>query len=377
MEEIKEEKKVEKEIVKKPKKRIFLKLIILLIFFFGGAAGMYALIYFYPAEFTTMTTKTIKDVTVTDKGIAEAVEKVYDAVVVVQTYKNKKVYSSGTGFVYKIDDKKAFILTNNHVIDGGDAVSVVFTNGKEITAEIIGNDKYSDIAVLSLDAFEDMQVVEIGKSDDMKVGDTVFAVGAPLDSEYSWTVTRGILSGKDRMVEVNSSKNTTADWIMKVLQTDTAINSGNSGGPLANSNGEVIGITSLKLVSSGVEGMGFAIPIETALEYADKFVKKEDIERPYLGVSMYSLSDINDAFYDSEVVSKGVYVTDVEKGSPAYEGGLRKGDIISKINDDEVNNVAYLKYNLYKYSAGDKIKMTIFRGPDKKTIEITLGKNSD
>lgn len=375
------EEQIEKKEIKKKKKNksnyVLLKIIIVVCVFFTGACCMYMLIYNYPTKFTTMTTKIVKDVTVTDAGISAAVEKVYDAVVVVETYKDGKVHASGTGFVYKTKEGKAYILTNNHVIAGGDEIKVLFTNKKEIKAEVIGKDTYADIALLQIDSFSGIKVASIGKSDAVKVGDTVFAVGAPLDSAYSWTVTRGILSGKDRMVEVSSSSNSNSDWVMKVLQTDAAINSGNSGGPLANSNGEVIGITSLKLISSGVEGMGFAIPIETALEYADIFMNNEEITRPYLGISMYSLDEVKEAFYDSENISEGVYIADVEKGSPAYDAGLRKGDIVTKVNEDEIPNVAYFKYNLYKYKVGEKISITVYRGSNEKVIEVTLGENSN
>lgn len=355
----------------------FLKIITIIICFFLGAGTMYAIMYFFPAEFveTINTTKVVKDVSITDTGLSEAVDKIYDAVVVVETYKNDTLTASGTGFVYKTEDKKGYILTNNHVISGGTKICVSFTNGKKLEAEVLGSDSYADIAVLSIESFSGISVASIGSSQNSKIGDTVFAVGAPLDSAYSWTVTRGILSGKERLIEVSSSQNKTftSDWVMSVLQTDAAINSGNSGGPLANANGEVIGITSLKLVSSGVEGMGFAIPIETALDYAEKIEKKEDIKRPYLGISMYNISDINTKYYDEDEISKGVYISEVEIGSPADKAGLKKGDIIVELNDIEIENVAYLKFNLYKYEVGEKVTMTIYRDDEKKSIDVTLG----
>ena len=367
----------------KNKSKILPKIILVIITFFAGAIGMYLVIYFYPTEFietkNVNTTKVVKDVSITDTGLSEAVDKIYNAVVVVQTYKDDRLIGSGTGFVYKKDGTKAYILTNNHVIASGNKVSVTFTDGNTIETEIMGSDKYADIAVLRIETFEDLSVAKLGSSEDAKVGDTVFAVGAPLDSAYSWTVTRGILSGKNRLIEVNSSNNysVTSDWVMTAIQTDTAINSGNSGGPLANANGEVIGITSMKLVSSGVEGMGFAIPIELATHYAEKLEKKEEVKRPYLGVSMYNVNEINTRYYDSEKVSNGVYIDMVENDSPADKAGLKKGDIIVKLNDDEIKNIAYLKYYLYKYDVGDQVKLTIYREDDKKTVELTLGENSN
>lgn len=355
---------------------ILIKIIVIIIVFFLGSACMYGLIYKFPTKFTTMTTKTIKDVTITENGISEAVDKIYDAVVIVENYKNNKLIGSGTGFVYKVGGDKAYILTNNHVISSGEEVTVIFTTKESKKAKIVGQDTYADIAVLEIDSFDDITIAITGSSDNAKIGDTVFAVGAPLDSVYSWTVTRGILSGKDRLVEVSSTNNSTSDWVMSVIQTDTAINSGNSGGPLANSNGEVIGITSMKLVSSGVEGMGFAIPIETALEYAAKFEKGEEITRPYLGVSMYNLSEVNKKYYDYEKITEGVYVASVEENSPADKAGIKEGDIITKINDTEVNSVAYLKYSLYKYNSNEKISITVYRDGNSKNIDVTLGTNS-
>ena len=347
--------------------------IILLVAFLLGALGMFALVKYYPVAITNNVTKTVKDVTVTETGIADAVEKVYDSVVTVETYKSGKLYGTGTGFVYKDDGNKAFILTNNHVIESGDEIKVVFTNQKSVKAEIVGSDKYADIAVLNVSSSDIITVASIGDSTSSRIGDTVFAVGAPIDSSaYSWSVTRGILSGKDRLVEVSLSNSTVSDWVMSVLQTDAAINSGNSGGPLANSNGEVVGINSMKLASSSIEGMGFAIPIEDALEYAKRLETGEKIERPYLGVSMYNLADI--LMQIRTDLTSGVYIDKVEKGSPADNAGLQSGDIIVKVGDDNISSVAFLKYQLYKHNVGDKINVSFYRGEELKMVTISLDK---
>jgi serine protease Do len=324
---------------------------------------------------TNSTAETVtKDVTITDTGIAESVSKVYDSVVVVETYVDGQLYATGTGFVYKTDDKYGYILTNNHVIEEGTEIKVVFTDKTEETVKVVGSDSYSDIALLAVSKDAVISVAETGSSKDIEVGDTTFAVGAPLDSAvYSWTVTRGILSGKNRLVEVSTSSSNyfaSSSYLMEVLQTDTAINSGNSGGPLCNANGEVIGITNMKISSSSVEGMGFAIPIETATEYADKFINGETIVRPYLGISMY---DMNSGMMGN---TKGVYVAAVEKGSPAADAGLQKGDIITKIGDASVDSSSYLKYELYKYDIGDKVTFTYTRNNKESTTTITLSSTS-
>ena len=196
---------------------------------------------------------------------------------VVENYVNGSLYATGSGFVYKTDNSYGYILTNSHVITNATSIKVAFTNdkNKKIDVQVVGSDEYSDVAVLKVAKKYVTQVAEIGDNSKMRVGDTTFAVGTPLDAKaYSWSVTRGVLSGKDRVVSSGSS-------YMTVLQTDTPINSGNSGGPLCNANGEVIGITNMKLASDQIEGMGFAIPIETATSYADKFLTGNDVRRPY------------------------------------------------------------------------------------------------
>ncbi len=350
--------------------------VVLVVVFFVGALSMFALVKYYPNTVTENVTKTIKDVTVNEQGIADAVEKIYDAVVTIETYQKNTLYATGTGFVYKSENDHAYVLTNHHVIEKGETVKVVFTNDKRVEAKVVGSDKYADIAVLMIDSKDVIQVASLGSSKASRIGDTVFAVGAPIDSSaYSWTVTRGIVSGKDRLVEVSLSNSSVSDWVMSVIQTDAAINSGNSGGPVSNSNGEVIGIASMKLGgsisgSATIEGMGFAIPIEDALEYAQKLESGKPIERPYLGVGMYNLSDTR---YTAPV-SSGVYVDSVEKGSPAEAAGLKPGDVIVKVNDSEIKSLAYLKYQLYKHNVGDTIRVSFYRGEKLETTSIHLSK---
>ena len=362
----------------KKSNNVLRNVILIIVVLFTGALLMYGVIYMYPQKFSTVVTKLEKDVTVNENGIADAVDKVYDAVVVVSTYNKTSLISSGTGFVYKTDGDKSYILTNNHVISGGNKVTVTFTDGSVEEINIVGSDVYSDIAVLSVSSDKIKTVAEIGSSNDSRVGDTLFTVGAPLDNVYSWTVTRGILSGKDRMVEVSLNNSKTSDYVMKVLQTDASINSGNSGGPLCNSNGEVIGITSLKLVSSGVEGMGFAIPIEDAVSMAENIINGQNRENPYIGISMLNLSQ---AYYYQEYysvikesnVSSGVIIVSVDSSSGAGKAGLQEKDIITKIGDTNVTSIAYLRYALYQYKTGDKVKVTYIRDGKENTAEVVLG----
>ena len=345
--------------------------------FLLGILLAYGIMYKFPEVFQETITKIEKDVTVTDKGIADAVEKVYDSVIIVSTYENNKQISSGSGFLYKTDDDKTYIITNHHVVDGGDSFKVTYTNGDVEKVELLGGDQYADIAVLEADVKENFEVVDVGSTDALRVGDTTFTVGAPLDNVYSWTVTRGIISGKERLVEISLDSSYNTDYIMNVLQTDAAVNSGNSGGPLCDSNGEVIGVISAKISASGVEGMGFAIPIEVAIEKAEQIINGESSEYPYLGASMVNVTDVMNNYYymsylkDTELTS-GVMIIDVEKNSSADEAKFKTGDIIIEINGNKISNVAYLRYELYKHNIGDTIKITYEREGKEKTVSVKL-----
>ena len=358
-------------------------LIPLLVFvaFIGGAAWSYLVIKQLDHG-TILTSGSGGNYTINENSISAAVDKVYDATVVVASYKGETLVSTGTGFVYKTDGSTSYIMTNNHVVSGGGSAKVIFSDGTSADTKILGGDTYADIAVLTVSTSSIKQVATLGNTENMKLGDTVFAVGAPLGDTYSGTVTKGILSGKDRLVEV-SLNGTTSDYYMKVLQTDTALNPGNSGGPLCNVNGEVIGVNSLKLTqetsgtsSYSVEGMGFAIPIEDALYYAETIEKGGSIKRPYIGVSML---DITNSYYLWQAkitipdnVKAGVAVVDVESNSPADKAGIKKGDIITKIENDDISSVAKLRYELYKHSPGDKITVTYNRNGKELKTEVTL-----
>ena len=318
--------------------------------------------------------KSEKEVTVNENGIADAVEKIYDSVVTVENIKNDDIYATGTGFLYKKIDNKYYIITNYHVVQNSEEIRIMFTNKETKKAKYEGGDKYADIALLSYETTDELKLAYLGDSTIARVGDTVFAIGTPLDSEvYSWTVTRGVLSGKNREVAVSISSGYSKDWIMQVLQTDTAINTGNSGGPLCNSNGEVIGVTNMKLVTTGVEGMGFAIPIEEASHYADAIINGEDISRPQIGISMVDTSNSSIAKkygYNSKI--EGVIITDIIANSSAAKAGLQVGDLITQIEDIKIKNSAMLRYQLYKYKIGSTIKVKYIRNQTENTIKVTL-----
>ena len=268
-------------------------------------------------------------------------------------------------------------MTNNHVISTEGKIKVLFTNGAELDAEIVGSDVYSDIAVLSVKGNDKIVSATLGKSVDSKIGDTVFTVGSPEGSDYAGTVTKGIISAKDRVVEVALSNSESYDYYMDVLQTDAAINPGNSGGPICNINGEVIGITNMKLVDDTVEGMGFAIPIEDALEVAEILEKSGKVTRPYVGVEILDLSNEFNLWKAGilipEGVNGGVVVYNVVSNSPADEAGLEKGDIIIKLGDKEIKNLADFRYELYKYEPGDEVLVVYNRDGKEEKTSLKLG----
>ena len=346
----------------------------------SGGLGAYLMIGTRQNTTTTTNGVTTSTAKLTEtNSISDAVSKVYDAVVVVEVYSNNQLASTGTGFVYKKANGKAYLMTNNHVISGGKTVKVLFQNGDELEATTVGSDTYSDIAILSVKDSDKIVAATTGASDKSKVGDTVFTVGSPEGSDYAGTVTKGILSAKDRLVEVALSNSQTSDYYMQVLQTDAAINPGNSGGPLCNTNGEVIGITNMKLVDDTVEGMGFAIPIEDALKVAEVLEKDGKVSRPYIGISMLDLSN---SYYlwqagimVPENVNNGVAVVKVESGSPADKAGIKKGDIITKLAGKDTKSLAELRYELYKHSPNDSVEVTYIRDGKEQKATLTLGKS--
>lgn len=352
---------------------------IILTLFLGAIGTVIVLDHFNIINLknTTEIKETVStNVSITETNtIKDSIEKIYDAVVVVEVYdKNGNKISSGSGFVYK-NHSVGYIITNYHVIEGGTSVKVINNLGTEIDAKILGGDIYYDVAVLSIPSSDVLQVAEIGDSTKLSLGDTLFTVGSPLGSKYIGTVTKGILSGKNRKVTV---KLTNGNFIMEVLQTDAAINPGNSGGPLLNINGEVVGVTSMKLVQDEIEGMGFAIPIELVLTVVEKLEKGETIERPLLGVSIIDLKNtylLRKYNINPGNVTSGVAIVLVQDGTPASNSGFKQGDIITKINDDEIEDTAHFNYALYKYEVGDKITVTYIRDGKENKIEVLLSKS--
>lgn len=333
-------------------------------------------------EQATQTTGVVKcssDMKLDETGIATSVGNIYDAAVTIQNYQNGRLTSSGSGFVYKKEGEYAYILTNHHVIEDATKLLITLSSDDQIEGETLGSDPYLDLAVVRVSSEKISLVATLGKSEDSNIGDTVFTVGTPIGYEYRGSVTKGTLSGKNRMVTVSINSN--SDWIMNVLQVDAAINPGNSGGPLLNANGEVIGINSLKLVEDKIEGMGFAIPIEYAMKYVDDLESGKELERPFVGITMLNVTDSYRVYQygirlDPEI-EEGVVVTSVSTGSGAEQAGIKKGDVIISVNGTSVSNAAYLKYLLYQHEVEDTIEITYIRDQKQKTVEVTLTKLED
>lgn len=306
-------------------------------------------------------------------SIAASVDIIYDAVVMIESYRNERLVGTGTGFVYKKTNDKGYIITNHHVVESGQEIKIKYINGSTVDAKLMGSDVFSDLAVLEVSAESVLKVALIGNSTESKLGDILFTIGSPLGADYMGTVTKGILSGKDRMVEVDSES---GSFIMNVIQTDAAINPGNSGGPLVNIKGEVIGVNSLKLVKSEIEGMGFAIPIEIAMNTVKILEKGEIIKRPLMGVSILDVNDnynlyINKIFL-KKTYEKGVVIVEADKDKPAGLAGLQKEDVILEIDGIKVTGVSHFRFLLFKYSVGDTINVKYERNEEIKTVSIKL-----
>ena len=310
----------------------------------------------------------------------DVIEKVNSSVVGVLVYANGTASGSGSGVVYRVDGKTAYIITNAHVVSGATDVQVVFSNKESVNATIVGSDTYSDIAVLKLTADFDMTAIKCGDSSLLDQGETVLAIGSPLGIEYAGTVTQGIVSGIDRTVSVDLNDDGQEDWDMNVIQTDAAINPGNSGGALLSANGEVIGINSVKYSDTSVEGIGYAIPINTAAPIINDLITKEKVDESdsaYLGITGVDVTDDVAKTYN---MPSGVYVAQVTGGSAAEQAGIQKGDIITEFDGKQIGSMEELSSTMEYYKAGTTVDVKIERSTNgeyqEQTISVTLGKKN-
>ena len=289
--------------------------------------------------------------------------------------------SAGSGIIISQNDSELLVVTNNHVVEGSDTLTVTFNDGNSVEAQIKGTDSARDLAVVAVpldkisdDTMNAIKVATLGDSDSLKVGEPAIAIGNALG--YGQSVTSGIVSATERTLDGYEGGT--------LIQTDAAINPGNSGGALLNANGEVIGINSAKINSSAVEGMGFAIPISDASDVIQNLMNKEtrskvsDEERGYLGIKGYDVSEEGAQMYN---MPTGVYVKEVMSGGGAEKAGLTKGSIITGFEGSSISGMSALQEQLQYYKAGEEVTLTV-QIPDKngeyteKDIKVTLGKNS-
>ncbi|RPF50333.1 S1C family serine protease [Aquisalibacillus elongatus] len=286
---------------------------------------------------------------------------------------------TGSGIIYKKDAGDAYVVTNQHVIDGAEQVEVALNQDERVDAEIVGKDQLTDLAVLKIDGNKVSNVAKLGSSEDTIVGDTVVAIGNPLGLEFSNSITKGIISGKNRSLSVDTNGDRQPDWVTDVIQTDAAINPGNSGGALVNEKGEVIGINSMKIAQQRVEGMGFAIPIDQAQKVIQEIEEHGEVKRPLVGISAVGINQVPQPYNQNiqlpSDVSEGLVVAQVQDGSPAAEAGLQQYDVITKINDHEIKNTIDLKTYLYnQVKINDEVELTFYRNGEEQTVTLTLDK---
>lgn len=291
----------------------------------------------------------------------------------------QELFGMGSGIIINIKGKKAFIVTNEHVIEGASSIEVVLTDGERRKAKLIGADRVTDLAVLQIDSKDIHTVAKFGDSDRLKAGESAIAIGNPLGLGYSQTITAGIISVPLRTVPISLNRDGQMDWEVDLIQTDAAINRGNSGGALVNLDGSVIGINSLKVTDFGVEGLGFAIPSNHAIPIIDSLLEFGRVKRPFIGVSTTDLSAYMEGMESLKLpndVEKGIIV--LEASGPAKEAGMQTGDLITRLDEREVGTTLELRKYLYlDKKIGDQVKISFYRGGKRASVILTLVERED
>ncbi len=292
-----------------------------------------------------------------------AVQKLGPAVVTVLSSRNGRGGGVGSGVII---DEAGHILTNAHVVSRQEKLDIIFASGsRRMSATLVGSDRYCDVAVIKVDG-QVPAVADLGGSNKLLPGQPVIAIGSTLGN-YRNTVTAGVVSAVNRRFEgINAP----------LIQTDAAINQGNSGGPLANLYGEVVGINTLVVRGGGwggaIEGLGFAVPINTAKALANQMIKNGFVAYPYLGIQYEELNPELAAYYNLKTQS-GALIQEVVEGSPAAKAGLDKGDVVVALGEEAIHEDNPLAIALTRYGVGDTIELKIVRGVEKLTIHVTLG----
>ena len=288
--------------------------------------------------------------------------------------------SSGSGVIYKKVGNTAYVVTNNHVVNGAKKLSVILSDGTNVNAEVVGTDVWTDLAVLKISGNNVTTTMDFADSDKIAVGETAFAIGSPLDVNLSNTVTKGIVSAVNRQIPMDVDGDGKNDWNQTVIQTDAAINPGNSGGALINSEGKLIGINESKIAKAtsnvSAEGIGFGIPSNEVKLITEQLEQSGRVIRPALGVQLVSVNTVDSDTVKSQLNyegKQGVVVRYVENGTPAAQAGLEKYDIITKLNGEEVKDVAAVrKYLFEKSKIGDTVKVTYYRNGKENTTNVAV-----
>ena len=315
------------------------------------------------------TTPTVNSEGVTNFPVAQIAKATGPAVVGIANFRSTGALfggggltevGSGSGFI--VDAEHGYIVTNNHVIAGAEKMVVSLADGRNINAKLVGADSRTDLAVVQIADTKDLTATQLGDSSQLQVGEPVVAIGNPGGQEFARSVTTGVISATNRILEIEGEAS------FNLIQTDAAINPGNSGGPLVNYQGQVIGINSAKNQEAGFEGMGFAIPISDALPTIKQMIEKGYASHPGLNVQI-------DPRYTAEYASQkgwpaGAYVSKVTIGGPAEKAGILAGDILTKINGKDIKSSLALTRELFKFKPGDKVTITIFRS--NKTIDASV-----
>jgi serine protease Do len=291
-----------------------------------------------------------------------------------ENQEDQGLFGLGSGIIFNIQGKKAFIVTNQHVIEGAKALEVVLTDGKKRKAKLIGADRITDLAVLQIDSKDIRSVAEFGDSGGLKAGESAIAIGNPLGLGYSQTITAGIISVPLRTVPVSINRDGQIDWEVDLIQTDAAINRGNSGGALVNLDGLVIGINSLKVTDFGVEGLGFAIPSNHALPIIESLLQFGRVKRPFIGVTTSDLGTYlegTESLQLPENIKQGIIV--LEAHGPAKEAGMQTGDLIIRLDDRDVGTTLALRKYLYvEKQIGDEVEISFYRQGKVLSAMLTL-----
>lgn len=316
--------------------------------------------------------------------VTNAVDKALGAVVgiinIQQTgfWSDNEQSGTGSGVIYKREDGYAYIVTNHHVVEGATQIEVNLENDIRVPGEILGSDVFTDLAVVRIEDKHVNKVAEFGDSDSLKIGEPVIAIGNPLGLTFSGSVTQGIISGLNRTIELDLNNDGRPDWQSEVIQTDAAINPGNSGGALVNIQGQVIGINSMKIARSEVEGIGLAIPIGQVIPVIEDLEQYGEVHRPYMGIGLRSLNEVSSYHWQETLklpldIQEGVFVVNVVPGSPAAKAGLQELDVIVALDGEPIVDAVSLRRHLYREKRiGDEMEVTYYRNGEQQTTTMEL-----